>query len=76
MHGISRDRNLDAPLPSNSLIKRVVVRYSDGHTLSFHPETGREFYSEDDIENLVHVLDHASGVAEWTNVSEENPDEG
>lgn len=76
MHGISRDRDLGGPLPSNSLIKRVVVRYSDGRTLSFHPEAERDFYSEDDIEDLVHVLDHASGVAEWTNASEENPNEG
>jgi hypothetical protein len=43
----------------------VVVRYSDGRTLTFVPEAGRENFSEDDMRELVKVLERAYSAAEW-----------
>jgi hypothetical protein len=71
MHGIIRQRQVG----NNSSIFRlneVVVRYGDGRALTFVPEAGRENFSEDDLHELVKVLQRASSVAEWAEVSE-NP---
>jgi hypothetical protein len=67
MHGIIRARNFDknSSETSHTDIKQVVVRYSDGRTLTFVPEAGRENFSADDMRELVKVLERASSAAEW-----------
>lgn len=71
MHGIQRSRDLGAPFPPNTVIRKITIRYMDGRTVNFYPEAEREFFSDDDIKNLTHVVEHASGVAEWADVSGE-----
>ena len=67
MYGIVRERSFDTNSSETSYIdiNHVVVRYSDGRTLTFLPEAGRENFSEDDMLELVKVLTRASSVAEW-----------
>lgn len=67
MHGITRTSNLEENSSETSHvdIKDVVVRYSDGRTLTFVPEAGRENFSEDDMHELVKVLARASSTVEW-----------
>lgn len=67
MHGIIREQNFEQNSSQTSFIdiKQVVVRYSDGRTLTFVPEAGRENFSEDDMLELVKVLTRASSTAEW-----------
>ncbi len=67
MHGIIREQNFEQNSSQTSFIdiKQVVVRYSDGRTLTFVPEAGRQNFSEDDMLELVKVLTRASSVAEW-----------
>ncbi|HKZ27747.1 MAG TPA: hypothetical protein VJ086_07635 [Rubrobacteraceae bacterium] len=55
-------------MPQSSRISRIVFRYSDGRTLTFVPEAGREDFSEDDMHELVEVLEKASSIAEWSEV--------
>lgn len=68
MHGIIRDKNFEqnSDQTNEANIARVVVRYSDGRTLTFLPEAGRENFSEDDMNELVKVLQRASSTAEWS----------
>jgi hypothetical protein len=68
MHGIIRVKNFeqDSGETSQTYVDRVVVRYSDGRTLSFVPEAGRKNFSEDDMVELVKVLERAASTAEWT----------
>jgi hypothetical protein len=68
MHGIIRDKNFEqnSDQTNEANIARVVVRYSDGRTLNFIPEAGRENFSEDDMNELVKVLQRASSTAEWS----------
>jgi hypothetical protein len=47
-----------------------VVRYADGRTLNFIPESGRENFSEDDMLELKKILTRASSTAEWAEVGE------
>jgi hypothetical protein len=70
MHGIVRERNFDQDTSETSHIdiNQVVVRYSDGRTLAFVPEAGRENFSEDDMRELVKVLERAYSAAEWAEV--------
>ncbi len=72
MHGIIRQRQIDNQNSSVFRLNQIVVRYGDGRTLTFVPEAGRENFSEDDLHELVKVLQRASSVAEWAEVSE-NP---
>jgi hypothetical protein len=67
VYGIVRERSFDTNSSETSYIdiNHVVVRYSDGRTLTFLPEAGRENFSEDDMLELVKVLTRASSVAEW-----------
>ena len=68
MHGIIRVKNFeqDSGETSQVYVDRVVVRYSDGRALTFVPEAGRKFFSEDDMLELAKVLARASSTAEWT----------
>jgi hypothetical protein len=75
MHGIIRTRmvegGVEAPVePKYTHIRRVMVRYTDGRTLVFVPEAGREEFSEDDMLELAKVLGRASSIAEWSEVEE------
>ena len=72
MHGIIRQRQIDSQNSSVFRLSEIMVRYGDGRTLHFVPEAGRETFSEDDLHELVKVLQKASGVAEWQEVSD-NP---
>ena len=67
MHGIVREKNFEQDNGETSQVhvERVVVRYSDGRTLTFVPEAGREKFSEDDMLELAKVLARASSTAEW-----------
>lgn len=67
MHGIIRVKNFeqDSGETSQVYVDRVVVRYSDGRTLTFVPEAGRKTFSEDDMLELAKVLARASSTAEW-----------
>jgi hypothetical protein len=68
MHGIIRVKNFEQNSSETSqvYVDRVVVRYSDGRTLTFVPEAGRTRFSEDDMVELVKVLERAASTAEWT----------
>lgn len=69
MHGIFRKSSVTESSQMSPVdIKRVVVRYSDGRTLNFLPEAGREEFSQDDMSELVKVLTRASSTAEWAEV--------
>ena len=72
MHGIIRQRDIQDGNSSVFRLSEIVVRYDDGRTMTFVPEAGRQNFSEDDLHEFVKVLQKASGVAEWTEVSE-NP---
>ena len=67
MHGIIRVKNFEQNSAETSqvYVDRVVVRYSDGRTLTFTPEAGRKTFSEDDMLELAKVLTRASSTAEW-----------
>lgn len=69
MHGIIRQREIKDGNSSVYRLNEVVVRYGDGRTLTFVPEAGRKNFSEDDLHELVKVLQRASSVAEWAEVS-------
>ena len=72
MHGIIRQREIKDGNSSIFRLNEIVVRYGDGRTLTFVPEAGRENFSEDDLHEFVEVLQTASSVAEWAEVSD-NP---
>lgn len=65
MHGIERTRKMESTSDVNSRVRQVVFRYSDGRTLTFVPESGREFFSEDDMLELKRIVSRASATAEW-----------
>ncbi len=72
MHGIIRQRNLkEGTEPSYTNVRRIKVRYSDGTTMTFVSEAGREFFGQDDTEQMVKLLDKSSEIAEWAQVSEQ-----
>ncbi|MCA1716633.1 MAG: hypothetical protein LC781_07145 [Actinobacteria bacterium] len=72
MHGIVRAKNFEENSGETSQIhvERVEVRYSDGRTLTFLPEAGREKFSEDDMLELAKVLARAASTAEWAEASD------
>lgn len=67
MHGIVRVKNFEQNSSQTDKydITRVIFRYSDGRTMTFIPESGRENFSEDDMMELVKVVERTSSVAEW-----------
>ena len=69
MHGIIRQRDIQSNNSSILRLTEVKVRYGDGRDLTFVPEAGRDNFSEDDLHELVKVLQRASSVAEWAEVS-------
>ena len=68
MHGIVRERNFGSDQTDYAGVRRMLVRYSDGRTMTFIPEAGRENFSEDDMHEFVKVLHHTSSTAEWAEV--------
>ncbi len=67
MHGIVRKRTAGEEVePSYTNVRRVVVRYADGRTVTFVPEAGREDFSEDDMHELAKIFARASSAAEWS----------
>lgn len=72
MHGIIRQRQIDDQSSSIFRLSEITVHYGDGRTLTFVPEAGRQNFSEDDLHEFVKVLQKASSIAEWAEVSE-NP---
>ena len=68
MHGIIRERNLkESGEPSSaSNIRRIEVRYLDGTSMRFVAEAGREFFGEDDLEQMGELLNAAAETAEWS----------
>ena len=69
MHGIIRQREIKDQSSSVFRLSEVVVRYADGRTLTFIPEAGRPNFSEDDLHEFVKIIQKASGIAEWAEVS-------
>jgi len=71
MHGIVRVKNFEQNSGETSQVhvERVAVRYSDGRTLAFLPEAGREKFSGDDMLELVKVLARAASTAEWADIN-------
>ena len=70
MHGIMRTRNLkDEDSSDIGDIYRVTIRYADGRTLRFVPDAGREYFSEDDMLQLVEMVMKASGTSEWAAIN-------
>ena len=70
MHGIERTRKLQEELPQSTTVVRIVFRYTDGRTLSFIPEAGREAFIEDDMIELDKVLEQASSTVEWAEIGQ------
>ncbi|MDQ3303673.1 MAG: hypothetical protein ACR2HO_06140 [Rubrobacteraceae bacterium] len=70
MHGIERTRNTQGSPGEYNGVQRIVLRYSDGREVSFVPDAGAGLFSEDDILKLKEILDAASSVAEWAEVTE------
>jgi hypothetical protein len=69
LHGIQRDREMNAPAGSQGGITRVVVRYSDGRVVTFVPDARRRVFSEDDMLELKKVLSRAASAAEWAEIN-------
>jgi hypothetical protein len=70
MHGIERTRKLQEELPQSTRVTRIVFRYTDGRTLTFIPEAGREAFIEDDMIELDKVLEQASSTVEWAEIGQ------
>ncbi len=67
MHGIVRKRTAGEETESSyTNVRRVVVRYVDGRTVTFVPEAGREDFSQDDMHELAKIFARASSTAEWS----------
>lgn len=72
MHGIERSRRLEGPPPESAGVRRIVIRYTDGHECIFLPEGGRSGFSGDDALQLAEVLDTASARSEWAEAFEQS----
>ena len=68
MHGIIRERNLkEGSGPSSyTNIRQIVVRYSDGTSMRFVAEAGREFFQQDDMHQMVELFNATAETAEWS----------
>lgn len=71
MHGIERIRDTQRTPGEFSGVKTIVMRYSDGREVSFVPDAGAGLFSEDDAMKLHEILDAASSVAEWAEVTDQ-----
>jgi hypothetical protein len=69
MHGIVRSQTLQGPPERGRGVSRIVVRYTDGRTLSFTPDAGQHTFSEDDVLELKKILTQASSTAEWADIN-------
>jgi hypothetical protein len=49
---------------------KITVRYADGRTVIFVPETRRRFFDEDDALKLAEIWEKASQIAEWSGIAE------
>jgi len=76
MHGIERSRKLQEELPQSTRVSRIVFRYTDGRTLTFIAEAGREAFIEDDMIELAKVLEKASSTAEWAEIGQMSGPDG
>ena len=70
MHGIERIRDTQRTPGEFSGVKNIVIRYSDGREVNFVPDAGAGLFSEDDAHKLHEILDAASSIAEWAEVTE------
>ncbi len=68
MHGIEvRKRPTNGsgdPRAGGVWIRRISVRYEDGRRMSFIPEAGEEFFSQDDVHRVVGMLHIGSEALE------------
>jgi hypothetical protein len=68
-HGVEvRRRATNGPgdrRESEVLIRRICLRYEDGQKVSFVPEAGEEFFSQDDAHRVVGMLHKGSEALEW-----------
>ncbi len=69
MHGIQRTRKAHGPIEGGVGVTRVIVRYSDGRTMNFVPDAGRDAFSEDDMLELKKVISRASSASEWADIN-------
>jgi hypothetical protein len=70
LHGIQRTRKVHGPAEGGEVgVNRVVVRYSDGRTMNFVPDAGRDAFSEDDMLELKKVISRASSASEWADIN-------
>jgi hypothetical protein len=70
MHGLERIRDTQKSSGEFSGVRRIALRYSDGREVSFVADAGADLFSEDDVLKLKEILDAASSVAEWAEVTE------
>ena len=71
MHGIIRTRTEERGTETSyPHVRRIVVRYADGRTVAFVPESGREDFSEDDMLELAKVFTRASSSVEWAEIGD------
>lgn len=70
MHGITRTRNLKDEDPSDfGDVYRITIRYADGRALRFVPDAGREYFSEDDVLQVVEIVMKAAATSEWASIN-------
>lgn len=70
MHGITRTRNLKDEDPSDfSDVYGITIRYADGRALRFVPDAGREYFSEDDVLQVVEIVMKAAATSEWAGIN-------
>ena len=70
MHGITRTRNLKDEDPSDfGDVYRIAIRYADGRALRFVPDAGREYFSEDDVLQVVEIVMKAAATSEWAGIN-------
>jgi hypothetical protein len=70
MHGITRTRNLKDEDPSDfGDVHRITIRYADGRALRFVPDAGREYFSEDDVLQVVEIVMKAAATSEWAGIN-------
>ena len=79
MHGIEVTRESTEGGPGTSRaaevrIRRISVCYEGDRKMTFIPEAGEEFFSKDDVDRLVGLLDNVSQTLEWDQMSEGSPD--
>jgi hypothetical protein len=80
-HGVELRRRAKNDLgdrrASEVLIRRICVRYEDDRKVSFVPEAGEEFFSQNDAHRLVGMLHKGSEALEWgLSSSQRNPGTG